>query len=154
MPEVAKEQKRRLVITGMAWNTTAQLFQAMVSLGSMLILVRIIPPSEYGRASAALGWLILLMCSTQIDLLAAAMSGFLLVGPVFDRVLNPASHSSNIQVIPRPPRPPGMRKLAPVSAVRRSSTFSLRGNSSRRIFRSPTPVRPRPSHLPRPFLLV
>ena len=36
-----------------------------------------------GAILAAIGWLILLLCSAQIDLLAAAISGFLLVGPVF-----------------------------------------------------------------------
>src|SRR5215470_6909809 len=51
--------------------------------------------------------------------------------------------------IPSPPRPPGMRKLAPPSSLRRSSTLSLRGNSSRRIFRPPTPICPRPGHVPR-----
>lgn len=36
-----------------------------------------------GAILAAMGWLILLLCSAQIDLLAAAISGFLLIGPVF-----------------------------------------------------------------------
>ena len=41
------------------------------------------PSIAHGLILVALGWLIVLMCSTQIDLLAAAVSGFLLVGPVF-----------------------------------------------------------------------
>jgi uncharacterized membrane protein len=41
------------------------------------------PSVAQGSILVALGWLILLMCSTQIDLFAAALSGFLLVGPVF-----------------------------------------------------------------------
>ncbi|HEV8259630.1 MAG TPA: DUF2189 domain-containing protein [Burkholderiales bacterium] len=41
------------------------------------------PSVAHGLILVALGWLIVLMCSTQIDLLAAAVSGFLLVGPVF-----------------------------------------------------------------------
>jgi uncharacterized membrane protein len=41
------------------------------------------PDVAHGLILVALGWLILLMCSTQIDLFAAAVSGFLLVGPVF-----------------------------------------------------------------------
>src|SRR6266850_3225246 len=41
------------------------------------------PSVVHGLILVALGWLILLMCSTQIDLLAAVLSGFLLVGPVF-----------------------------------------------------------------------
>ncbi len=41
------------------------------------------PSVAHGLILVALGWLILLMCSTQIDLFAAVLSGFLLVGPVF-----------------------------------------------------------------------
>ncbi len=41
------------------------------------------PSIAHGLVLVALGWLILLMCSTQIDLFAAAVSGFLLFGPVF-----------------------------------------------------------------------
>jgi uncharacterized membrane protein len=41
------------------------------------------PSIAHGLILVALGWLILLMCSTQIDLFAASVSGFLLVGPVF-----------------------------------------------------------------------
>jgi uncharacterized membrane protein len=41
------------------------------------------PGIAHGLILVALGWLILLMCSTQIDLFAASISGFLLVGPVF-----------------------------------------------------------------------
>jgi uncharacterized membrane protein len=40
------------------------------------------PSLAHGLILVAMGWLILLMCSTQIDLFAAAVSGFLLVGPV------------------------------------------------------------------------
>lgn len=41
------------------------------------------PSVAHGLILVALGWLILLMCSMQIDLFAAAVSGFLLIGPVF-----------------------------------------------------------------------
>lgn len=41
------------------------------------------PSIAHGLLLVAMGWLILLFCSTHIDLLAAAVSGFLLVGPVF-----------------------------------------------------------------------
>jgi uncharacterized membrane protein len=41
------------------------------------------PSVAQGLLLVAMGWLILLMCSVQIDLFAAAVSGFLLVGPVF-----------------------------------------------------------------------
>ncbi len=41
------------------------------------------PSIAQGLILVAIGWLILLLCSAQIDLFAAAISGFLLVGPVF-----------------------------------------------------------------------
>jgi uncharacterized membrane protein len=41
------------------------------------------PSLGHGFVLAALGWIILLLCSTHIDLLVASISGFLLVGPVF-----------------------------------------------------------------------
>jgi uncharacterized membrane protein len=41
------------------------------------------PSISYGLILAAMGWLIIIICSTQIELLALAVSGFLLVGPIF-----------------------------------------------------------------------
>ncbi len=41
------------------------------------------PSIFHGFIFAALGWLIIVICSTQIELLALALSGFLLVGPIF-----------------------------------------------------------------------
>jgi len=41
------------------------------------------PSFAHGLLLVAIGWLILFVSSTQLDLVAAAVSGFLLVGPVF-----------------------------------------------------------------------
>lgn len=41
------------------------------------------PSIAHGLILVAVGWLIVLLCSTHIDLLTATISGFLLVGPVF-----------------------------------------------------------------------
>lgn len=41
------------------------------------------PSISHGLILAAMGWLIIVICSTQIELLALAVSGFLLVGPIF-----------------------------------------------------------------------
>ena len=41
------------------------------------------PSIAQGLILVAVGWLILLLCSAQIDLFAAAISSFLLVGPIF-----------------------------------------------------------------------
>lgn len=42
-----------------------------------------VPSLGHGLILTAVGWVILLLCSTHIDLFAAAISGFMLVGPVF-----------------------------------------------------------------------
>ncbi|HTC23002.1 MAG TPA: hypothetical protein VK688_01565, partial [Gemmatimonadales bacterium] len=52
--------RRRLLARGIAWNTWYHLFGTALALGAMMILVRIIPPAEYGRFGAALGLLALL----------------------------------------------------------------------------------------------
>jgi len=44
------------------------------------------PSIAHGSLLVGLGWLILLFLSEQIDLLAAAVSGYLLVGPIFGAV--------------------------------------------------------------------
>ncbi len=41
------------------------------------------PSISHGLILAALGWLVIVICSTQIELLALAVTGFLLVGPIF-----------------------------------------------------------------------
>lgn len=41
-----------------------------------------VPSISHGLILVALGWLIIVVCSTQIELLALSVSGFLLVGPV------------------------------------------------------------------------
>lgn len=52
--------RRRLLARGIAWNTLYQLCATVLALGAMIILVRIIPPAEYGRFGAGLGFLALL----------------------------------------------------------------------------------------------
>ena len=42
-----------------------------------------LPSMSQGLILAAMGWLIIVICSTQIELLSLAISGFLLVGPIF-----------------------------------------------------------------------
>ena len=45
-----------------------------------------VPSIAHGLLLVAVGWLMLLLLSTQVDLLAAAISAYLLVGPVFGAV--------------------------------------------------------------------
>jgi len=50
----------RLLARGITWNTGYQFFEVGLTFGAMLVLVRIIPPVEYGRFGAVLGLLMLL----------------------------------------------------------------------------------------------
>ena len=50
---------KRLVVRGVFWTTVYRAFAALLQFGSMLVLVRLIPPSEYGRAGAVVGFLAL-----------------------------------------------------------------------------------------------
>ena len=52
--------RRGLVARGIAWNTAYQAVEALLALGTMLVLVRIIPPAEYGRVGAVVGLLTVL----------------------------------------------------------------------------------------------
>lgn len=42
-----------------------------------------IPSLSHGLILMSMGWLIIVICSTQIELLSLSVSGFLLVGPIF-----------------------------------------------------------------------
>ncbi len=42
-----------------------------------------IPSVSQGLILAAMGWLVIVLCSSQIELLALAISGFMLIGPIF-----------------------------------------------------------------------
>lgn len=49
-----------LIRSGVAWNGLYQVYASLIAFGSMLLLVRILPPREYGRASAVVSLLTLL----------------------------------------------------------------------------------------------
>lgn len=65
--------RRQLLARGIAWNTWYHLFGTAVALGAMMILVRIIPPAEYGRFGAALGLLALLNSFNFVGFVAQAL---------------------------------------------------------------------------------
>lgn len=48
---------RALIVPGITWTALSQALDVVLSLGSMLVLVRLIAPSEYGRAAAVVGML-------------------------------------------------------------------------------------------------
>ncbi len=60
--ETDAQSRKRLIAHGVFWNSAFQVFVVAVSFGSMLVLVRVIPPSEFGRATAATGILALINC--------------------------------------------------------------------------------------------
>lgn len=51
---------RRAVAIGLTWSGAHQLLVSCLGFGAMLVLVRVIPPSEYGRYAAVLGVLTVL----------------------------------------------------------------------------------------------
>jgi O-antigen/teichoic acid export membrane protein len=59
-PSPSASERARDLVAGVTWSAAYQLFEILASLAAMLILVRVIPPAEYGRATAAIGILALL----------------------------------------------------------------------------------------------
>ena len=49
-----------IILKGVAWTTGYRVFATFAQFGAMLVLVRIIPPEEYGRAGAVVGVLTML----------------------------------------------------------------------------------------------
>ncbi|MBI3790168.1 MAG: oligosaccharide flippase family protein [Gemmatimonadetes bacterium] len=61
---------RRTVLThGVAWNAVSEVAQVAFNFAAMLVLVRIIPPAEYGKATAATSVLVLLTSFSAAGLL-------------------------------------------------------------------------------------
>ncbi len=54
--------RRALITKGIVWTGAFQIFLVAVNFVSMIVLVRLLPPSEYGRATAATGILGLINC--------------------------------------------------------------------------------------------
>lgn len=59
-PTAATQSTKKLLVRGIAWTSIFQVFQALLSFAAMLVLVRVIPPAEYGRVSVVLGFLLLI----------------------------------------------------------------------------------------------
>jgi O-antigen/teichoic acid export membrane protein len=58
----AVSARRAVILHGMLWNSIFQVFLAGVNFASMLALVRLLSPGEFGRATAATGVLALINC--------------------------------------------------------------------------------------------
>jgi O-antigen/teichoic acid export membrane protein len=59
---VAPIETRSLITRGLVWNSAFQIFLVGISFVSMLVLVRLVSPAEYGRAAAVTGILALINC--------------------------------------------------------------------------------------------
>ncbi len=59
-PDEARIDRRRLALQGITWSASYQVFETLASFASMLVLVRIVSPEDYGRVAAVLGILSLL----------------------------------------------------------------------------------------------
>ncbi len=51
----APGERRRLLIQGLTWSAVFQVFDVIFSFASMLVLVRLIPPRDYGRVATVGG---------------------------------------------------------------------------------------------------
>ena len=58
----AAQDRVGLIKRGLFWNASFQVFLAGVNFASMLLLVRLLSPQEYGRAAAVTGMLTLINC--------------------------------------------------------------------------------------------
>jgi O-antigen/teichoic acid export membrane protein len=51
----AVAERHRLMVVGLQWGVLFQVVEAILGFGAMLVLVRVIPPGDYGRAAAVVG---------------------------------------------------------------------------------------------------
>ena len=65
--------RRALVTQGLVWTGLLQVFLVGANFVSMIILVRLLPPTEYGRAAAATGVLALINCFNCSYFIAQAL---------------------------------------------------------------------------------
>ena len=62
---------RRLALRrGVAWNSFAEVAQFVTSFGGMVVLARLMPPAEYGKAAAVTGVLVLVSAFNAAGMLA------------------------------------------------------------------------------------
>ena len=62
-----------IILKGIAWTTGYRVFATFAQFGAMLVLVRIIPPEEYGRAGAMVGVLTMLNVLSCRSFIAQAL---------------------------------------------------------------------------------
>ena len=70
MAPTPRTARRAVLSSGIAWTAFGEVAQLLLNLGGMLLLVRIIPPAEYGKAGAATSLLVLLNAFSSPSVLA------------------------------------------------------------------------------------
>lgn len=66
-------ETRTLITRGIVWNSAFQVFLVGASFGSMIVLVRVLTPAEYGRATAVSGILAAVNCFNCSAFIAQAI---------------------------------------------------------------------------------
>ena len=70
MRPTPRSHRRAVLRRGVAWNAFSEVAQFLFNFAAMLVLVRVIPPVEYGKATAATSVLVLLTSFSAAGLLA------------------------------------------------------------------------------------
>ncbi len=65
-----RSTRRAVIARGVGWNVFSEVAQTVFNFAAMLLLVRIIPPAEYGKATAATSVLVLLTAFSAAGLLS------------------------------------------------------------------------------------
>lgn len=72
-PQLPVPDRRGIIVRGIVWNSAFQVFLVGASFVSMLVLVRLLSPAEFGRATAAVGVLALINCFNCSAFIAQAI---------------------------------------------------------------------------------
>ncbi len=72
-PVVAVTDRRKIITQGLVWTGMLQVFLVGANFVSMIVLVRLLRPSEYGQATAATGVLALINCFNCSYFIAQAL---------------------------------------------------------------------------------
>src|SRR5260370_16221999 len=73
LPTPGVRDRRTVITQGLIWTGMLQVFLVAANFASMLVLVRLLPPHEYGRATAATGVLALINCFNCSSFIAQAL---------------------------------------------------------------------------------
>src|SRR5690349_18745973 len=64
LPEPLQLDRRKIITYGLLWSGLLQVFLVAINFVSMIVLVRLLSPAEYGRMAAVTGVLAIINCLT------------------------------------------------------------------------------------------